>query len=195
MAIDERKLARERERATIEDELVVGGQRRGLGRLDAAHEEERVLDARERREALAPGRQEDAPPRAGQERGGGVQRGGRAPVDLGIALERGALEAQQRDPGLGAGLRRRPRHPLGERVRRVDDRVDALGAQVGGEAGGAAEPADPDLAGWQARARDAAGERRDDAHLGRPAQRRRERARLAGAAEDEHRPHRLRRSP
>jgi hypothetical protein len=192
VTVDQRKLARERERAAVEQDRAVGRKRLRIGRVDAADQEERAGDGRERGEPLAAGRQEDAAPGLREQRGGLVQRGDLAPVDRRVAGKRRALEPQQLRVRLRAGRKRRPRHPLGERVCRVDDRVHALGADVRGQPVRPAEAADADLAGRQARGGDPSGERRDDARAAPAVQRGRERPRLAGAAEHEHRRHRVR---
>ena len=195
MAVDQRELAVERERAAVEQELVIGRQRGGVGRLDAAHEKERVAHGGERGQALAAGREEDAPAGGGQQRGGLVERRDLVPVDRRIARERRALEAQQRRARLRAGPRRRPRHALGERMRGVDNRADALVAQVRRQPVRPAEAADAHLAGRQAGVGDPPGQRRNSPNTRDFVECRGQRARLAGPAEDEHRPHALRPSP
>ena len=69
---------------------------------------------------------------------------------------------------------------------RVDDGAHAVVAEPAGQPLGAAEAADAHLAGGESRICHAAGERGDDADAG-AVERRRELARLGGAAEDEHR--------
>jgi hypothetical protein len=95
-----------------------------------------------------------------------------------------ALEAQQRDAAARAGLHRRGRDALGERVGGVDDRAHLVLRQPGRQPVGPAEAADPHRAVGQPRACDAARERRRHRVAGR-VQRARQLARLRRPAEDE----------
>ena len=192
VAVDQPELAGDGERAAVQQQRMVRRQRGGVGRLDAAHEKERVAHGGERCEALAPGREEHAPAGRRQQRGGVLERRHLMPFDRAFALERRSLEAQQRGVGPRARGERRPRHALGERVRGVDHRLDALLPDIGGETFGAAEAADAHLAPRQPRLSDPSRERRDHAHARAVVERRRQRACLARSAQDEHRPHALR---
>ena len=74
----------------------------------------------------------------------------------------GTGQPQQRQAGLRTRVDRVRADRLGERVRGVDDRTDALGPGVSSQAVRAAEAAHPDLAGGQGRVADPAGQRADD---------------------------------
>ena len=69
-------------------------------------------------------------------------------------------------------------------MRRVDQRIDALGAKIGREAVDAAEAAAPDRHGLRQRLGRAAGERQRHGEIGTPGQVLRERPRFGRTAED-----------
>jgi len=70
-------------------------------------------------------------------------------------------------------------------MRGVDQRGNALGAQVSGETFGAAKPADPHRHRLRRRVCGTTGERQRDLRVGAPAQAFRKPARFERAAEDE----------
>ncbi len=80
--------------------------------------------------------------------------------------------------GVGRDLR-------GERMGRIDQRVDALSREIGGKAVDAAEPADPPRNGRARGIRGRARERQDRRDVGLGGKAARQRARFAGAAENE----------
>ena len=138
----------------------------------------------ERGEPLAAGGQQDATAEPRDRRRGLVEVGDPRPAVAGALAPRRALQAQQRHAGGRGGARRAGGDALGERVRRVHHGRDLVLGQPPRERVRAAEPADADRAGGQARIRDAAGERRRDRDA-RRVERGRERAGLRRAAENQ----------
>ena len=70
-------------------------------------------------------------------------------------------------------------------MRRVDQRIDALAAQIIGQAGGAAKSAAADRHGLTRRRRGAAGKRGRDIEIAAPGEALGQRARFRSAAENE----------
>jgi hypothetical protein len=173
------------ERPAVQQHLAVRGQRRGR-RVDRAQQEPQLVQAGERGQPAAAQRQEHPPaqPRQRGRRRGFVGH----PVPAVAAAGGPARPAQHHQPRPGArdGLRGVPDHRRGERVGRVDEHVGGVRAQPLGQPAGAAEPADPDLAGRQRRQRHPTGQRRGDDEPRPAVQRRGQRGALRGAAQDQH---------
>ena len=160
VAVDQLEFAGERVRPAVEQQLVVGRQRR-LGFLDAPDQEPRVSDGRERREPLTASREQHPPTELRDECGGLREPGYAVPAVAGTLAPPRTLEPQERHLGSRASVSCRSRDPLGERMRGVDHRADPMLEQPVGEGHRAAEAANAHLAARQARVGYTAGERAD----------------------------------
>ena len=86
-------------------------------------------------------------------------------IALGL-LPGGTAERKERHFGFGSRQRRMPRHLRGERMRRVDEKVDLPLVEIVGKATRPAEAADPERHRVLHRLARAPGQRQDDVELG-----------------------------
>ena len=157
----------EREGPAGEDQLVIR-KRVDLGRrVDRAHEIAMLRGAPEGGEPEAPLGEKDDAARGAQRLDGFVDRGDLGPSVAGQRLPRQAGKNGQRAACGAAGYKRVRGHAGREGMGRVDNRLDPLGFEVGGEALGATEAADPlrDRRGRRTRRGAGQRERRGDAGL------------------------------
>lgn len=168
MALQQAKVALDGKWSAIDDKVVMRQGGGALGRIDEAQQ---VAVLRLRGEGLdvhASERQHDAALRPRQGFNGAAYVGDRDPVVIQGRLPGRAAERGHGHAGLPGGLDGVAAHRCGKRMGRIDQVGDAMIAQIGGEAGNAAEAADAHAHGLGARLVGAPGiaERRRDPCVG-----------------------------
>lgn len=160
-----------------------------IDRLDTADEVEMLRRGRERSDLLPAKRQKD-PARRSAERSNGFSRiANRCPAVALLPLPGRAPQCQQRDPGAQRGVGGVARHPLGERMRGIDQQIDLLLQNVVGQAVSPSEAAGDDRHSMRKRIAGSAGQRQGDLEAVAFCQTRGESARVARASEDENAAH------
>ena len=137
------------ERATGEDHLC-RVQRQSRRRIDRANQPPALpVDPGDEGSQVASTGGEEHPPRWTSRDGGrgSCHVGNHRPAVPPLRLPPRPFKAEPRYPGLATGVVRLLVHRLGEGVRGVHDRCDALRPEVRDQAARAAEPADPSVSG------------------------------------------------
>ena len=181
----EREFFGKRERTARKDQLVI---RQGVDvrwRVYRTHDVAMLRRSRERGQLKSALGKKNRPPQSSKSPDGVVHRRDLDPAVTGLACPREAGENHKWRTGCAAGGDRVGRHARGERMGRVDDRVDVLARQEGDQTLSAAEAADPPWdwrwSGVGCRSRERK-DRRDIGPFGNPS---RKRARLRCSAENE----------
>jgi len=143
LALHERELIGEREGPAREDKLEVGKGVDFRGLVDRAHDIAMLRRSREGGE-LQPALGEENCFRCGPESADGlIDCRDFNPAIIGFAYPGGPAKDDERRIGCAAGSGGVGRYVRGERMGRIDDGVDALGIEIGGQTFGAPKPADP----------------------------------------------------
>ena len=154
-------LVGERERAARQDQLRPGQGVDLGGAIDRANDVAMLRGASEGGELQAPLRQQDRAPFRSERIDRRLDRIDFDPVVARLAPPRRTREDEQRHARRRAGLRGIVGNLLGERMRRVDDRVDRVAGEIVAQALDAAEAADAARDRRRLRVFRAAGERED----------------------------------
>ena len=178
-----------REGAAPKDDAMARQVRRKRERLNRANKIEMLGRRREGPDLQATDRQKNAPRFAPERGGGGGHIGDITPMIARLRRPRGARQNDERNFRPRRGDGRMARYLFGERMRGVDEDIDALGFKIGLESGHAAKTADPIGNLRQAERLGAASERQYGGNAALSRKKVRELARLICPAKHEN-PHR-----